>query len=113
MLKRVGMLAVAVVALALVAMLPPAPGEIRFADPVRACEPIDTASGPVYPAGATIFDSTDYVEHWLTGRAMCPRGFGSMHILVLRREDSTGRRVKSWHCVRNVEELDCPEAPRS
>jgi hypothetical protein len=108
MLKRIALGAFLLALLAVVALLPPSPGPITLADVAGACTPIQTDSGPVYPAGATIFDSTEHVTHCLTRKPTCPRGFNDMHILVVRDADSTGPPPKAWRCVRNVQELECP-----
>ncbi len=110
MLKRIAIGVAGLSLLTVAVLLPPAPGAITPADAAGACIPIQTDSGPVYPAGSTVYDRTDPVDHWLTGKPMCPRGFGSMHLLIVREADEKGPPPKAWHCVRNVQELNCPKS---
>ena len=99
-----------VIAFAAAVFVPPAPESIRLGDPSTACVPIEAESGLIYPASSMVHDSAEPVEHWFTGDLTCPRGFDSMHILVVRRPDAQGPPPKSWLCVRDVREFECPVA---
>ena len=113
MVRRLALGVTLITGIAVAAFVPPGPGHIKLANPSDACTPVETPSGLIYPSSSTIYDTTEPVEHGLTGQPLCPRGFVDMNVFVIRRTEATGPPPKSWRCIRNRQEFECPRASYS